>query len=270
MKPSRSSLIISTYNWPEALELCLKSVLQQSVLPGEVIIADDGSDKRTEELILQFRRSFPIPLKHIWHEDKGFRKTLILNKAVSITEGDYIIQIDGDVILDRNFMKDHQTVAEAGFFIRGTRGRFNAKATKELLSKGLKPRYFFSAGLTNRFNALRIPFIGHHISKKSASGRSVRGSNLAFWKEDFIRINGYNNDFCGWGHEDEELAWRFVNSGTHKKVVKLCAVQFHLHHKEASQENEPSQRNHINVIIEKRAKNCANGFAQVSINDNNP
>jgi len=103
----RISLVISTYNWPEALELVLKSVLKQELMPNEVIIADDGSSISTKKLITKFKDLFTVPLIHVWHEDNGFQKATILNKAIAESSGDYIVQVDGDCIIHHKFIKDH-------------------------------------------------------------------------------------------------------------------------------------------------------------------
>ncbi len=103
----KTSLLISTYNWPRALELCLKSVFYQIHMPDEILIADDGSTKDTKELIDSYRPLINVPIKHIWHEDQGFRKTLILNEAIRQGSHEYIIQTDGDIILHPNFIMDH-------------------------------------------------------------------------------------------------------------------------------------------------------------------
>ena len=95
---SKSSLIISTYNWPEALRLCLLSVLGQSVLPDEVIIADDGSTGQTADVVEAMRPLFPVKLIHVWQEDNGFQLSKIRNKAIAMSSCDYIIQVDGDLI----------------------------------------------------------------------------------------------------------------------------------------------------------------------------
>ena len=113
MKPfPKCSLVTPTYNWPEALELLLKSVLNQSVLPDEVIIADDGSKPDTKLLIDQYKKDFPIPLIHIWHEDKGNRKPRIMNKAIAKANYEYIIEIDGDIIMNRYFIQDHLDLSQ--------------------------------------------------------------------------------------------------------------------------------------------------------------
>ena len=121
------SIIIPTYNWPEALNLCLQSVLVQSILPGEIIIADDGSKQETSDLINNIKRKSPIPIIHVWQEDNGFRLAQIRNKAIAKSCKDYIIQIDGDVILHKDFIKDHIRFARKGSFVSGSRVLINEK-----------------------------------------------------------------------------------------------------------------------------------------------
>lgn len=259
-----TSLVISTYNWPDALKLCLQSIIYQTVLPDEVIIADDGSGLQTKALIAYFQERFPVRLMHVWHEDKGFRKTVILNKAIKEASGKYIIQIDGDVILNKNFIADHIFLAEKGCFVRGSRGMLTPQKTKQLIfnKKSVKLNCW-SAGILNRNNVFRSKRLAAIIAKRSLSSRSVRGSNLAFWKKDFEMVNGYNNNLLGWGHEDEELATRFTNKGIYKKVVKLAAVQYHLHHKEACRRSEPVHADFVLKIRKINTIYCTNGLNQI-------
>jgi glycosyltransferase involved in cell wall biosynthesis len=258
-----ASLIISTYNWVEALHCSLLSVARQKILPQEVIIADDGSDVRTRILINQIRADFPVPIVHVWQEDLGFRKSLILNKAIASSTGSYLILVDGDVVLHPSFVADHMAAAELGVFVRGTRARLTAVKTNTLLRNKKVDLHFYSPGVYHRLNALRMPAawgLGHRKEMKS---RSVRGSNMAFWKSDFLSVNGYNNDLCGWGHEDEELAARFINNNIEKKIVKLGAVQFHLHHDELPKQNEPLHRQIIENTLVTKDKRCLNGYENI-------
>lgn len=256
------TLIISTFNWPGALDLCLRSVLNQTILPNQIVIADDGSGVDTAHLIQHFQSIFTVPLTLVWHKDEGFRKTLILNKAIHQSLFDYIIQIDGDVILDRNFIADHLQVAEKGTFIRGTRGMLTQKKTQEILKHKNIEFNAFSSGISHRFNALRIPFLRHVFIKRQRSSDQVRGSNFAFWKSDFIKVNGYNNSISGWGHEDEELAARLINLGLMKKVVKLSAVQYHLYHSGTHRNSALKQRELINKIKADNIIYCNNGYIE--------
>ncbi|HXH99710.1 MAG TPA: glycosyltransferase family 2 protein [Sphingobacteriaceae bacterium] len=256
-----STLIISTYNWPAALDICLYSVQNQAVLPGEIIIADDGSGDETKSVIEKHQDLFKIPIKHIWHEDKGFRKSVILNKALIKSTNQYIIQIDGDVILDKNFVSDHLANAEHNTFIRGTRAMLSEHKTKKVIIERNITLSPFESGVGNWNNALRIPVLQWLGTRKEKSSRSVRGSNLSYWKDDFIRVNGYNNDLIGWGHEDEELAARFINNGNVKKIIKLSAVQYHLYHQGSSKNNEIDHALEVNRVINEGIKICKNGYS---------
>ena len=226
----RASLLISTYNWPQALDLVLKSVSFQSQLPLEVVIADDGSSIETKTLIDSYRQKLPIPIKHIWHEDKGFRKTIIMNQAVGQISGDYIIQIDGDIILHPRFIEDHIHEAKSGFFIKGSRGRLTkSKSAQVLKTKNIfiNP---FSPGVKSTINAIRYKAFSRFFYGEILETRNVKGCNFAVWKKDFIAVNGYNNALTGWGHEDIELAARLVNAGVKHKQLKMIAVCYHIYH----------------------------------------
>ncbi len=109
-----TALLISTYNWPQALDLVLRSLLQQTQLPDRVLIADDGSQEQTRLLIQQYAEKLQVPLDHIWHQDQGFRKAVILNKAIAQTPVDFIIQIDGDCIMHPEFVADYIKAARSG------------------------------------------------------------------------------------------------------------------------------------------------------------
>lgn len=258
-----TSLIVATYNWPEALNLCLLSIKNQKVLPAEVIIADDGSGQDTKLLIEKFQRNFPVPLIHIWHEDTGFRKSISLNTAIKNAKGNYIVQIDGDVILDKSFIKDHQSLAETDVFVRGTRAHIVQKMLPEIYSAEKISFNFLSRGIINRFNAIRLPLLAFIFERKLKDPSRVRGSNLAYWRSDFILVNGYNNELTGWGHEDEELAARFINNEKLKKAIKFKAIQFHLSHGEASRSNEQTHYEAVKKTIQRNIKACGNGIAQL-------
>ena len=152
--PLTASLLISTYNWPQALELCLLSALGQTVLPGEILIADDGSTEETKTLIQEIRKKTTVPIRHFWHEDTGFRKTIILNEAVRHSRFDYIIQTDGDILLHRRFIEEHLNNAKEGFYLRGSRTLIDEPTTKELIHTKSHHMSWLSKGIKNRFNAI--------------------------------------------------------------------------------------------------------------------
>jgi glycosyltransferase involved in cell wall biosynthesis len=235
MKTFSSSLIISTYNWPEALRLCLLSVKEQSVLPGEVIVADDGSTAQTAELIEAIRQTFPVKLIHIWQEDEGFRLSKIRNKAIAICSYDYVIQIDGDLLLHRHFIKDHLALRKRGTFVAGSRVLMNKQLSDKLVHLQKPSVDIFQSGLTNICNRFSIRWLSRYMADRYRNQDiyTLRGCNMAFWKEDLVRVNGYNEVFHAWGREDNEIAVRLLNSGLKKRAIKFGGVVFHIFHPEA-------------------------------------
>lgn len=263
MNPS-CSLIISTYNWPEALELVLLSVLKQNIMPNEIIIADDGSEIKTQNLIRDFQKKIPIALKHVWHEDLGFRKTLILNNAFREVRSEYIIQIDGDIILHPNFIADHLEFAENNCWVNGSRVLLDPTSTKRILKSKDVALSLFTKGITNHFNAVHSRLLRNLLfSSKHLDIKKVRGCNMAFWFSDFKKINGYNEDILGWGREDSEFAARLVNNNINKKNLKFGGIEFHLYHKEESR-NKLSVNDKIQEhTILNGVKVCENGYSKV-------
>ncbi|MFC7524890.1 glycosyltransferase family 2 protein [Parapedobacter sp. GCM10030251] len=246
------TLLISTYNWPEALDLVLRSTVRQSRQPDEVVIADDGSDERTAELIGNYAGRLPI--KHVWHEDKGFRKSIILNKAVREVSSSYIIEIDGDIILHRHFIKDHLKAAERGFFVQGSRAMIGERKSKQILESKQLDFYALSPGMHTRFNAIRFPLLSGLFKTNPQSSHNVKGCNLAFWLDDYKKINGYYNGFEGWGWEDYEFAERLINAGIMKKRLKWAAVGYHIFHPLSSRGNfEPNELIYRETVREKLA-----------------
>lgn len=263
---SSVSLIIATYNWPEALKLSLESISKQTIQPSEIIIADDGSDKETTKCIQEFAEKESIPIIHEWHEDKGFRKAIILNKAIIKASSPYIVQIDGDVILNKYFIEDHLSLAEKGCFIRGTRTILNPRDSQELLrEKRLSLITHIKLIFKQPTNALRLPtFFSKIITRREMSGEKVKGCNMSFWKEDLIMVNGYNNDLRGWGHEDEELSCRLVNFGLQKKIIKFAAITFHLYHRLLDRKDESKHNEALLSVNFKRQIISENGICEIS------
>lgn len=246
------SLIISTYNWPRALYLCLDSVMQQSVLPDEILIADDGSGMETRDVVRHFERISPVPVRHIWHEDRGFRVAAIRNKAIAASRCDYLIQIDGDLILQRNFIQDHIAFAKEGYYVAGSRGIITEALTRKVLSGEITSLSALSRGVRNSNNALRIP-IAAVLYRMLAPSRTPRSCNMALWRKDALRVNGYDESFEGWGYEDTELGLRLENSGIRQRLMKFSGIVFHLYHDKASRESCPAnEQRYMESIREHR------------------
>ncbi|WP_345949393.1 glycosyltransferase family 2 protein [Mucilaginibacter sp. PAMB04274] len=257
------AVLISTYNWPEALELVLLSLLHQTRMPDEILIADDGSRPETTVLIDHYRKLFTVPLKHAWQEDKGFRKCLILNKAVKLSEADYIIEIDGDIIVNPKFVADHERAARKGYFMQGSRTMLTEAKTKEILQTKQVNFHSLSQGLYSRFNAVRIPLLSMFFKPDPRSSWNVKGCNLAFWRADYIKINGYYNDFEGWGWEDYEFGARLINAGVLKKRLKMAAISYHIFHPWHDRGNFlPNELIYRKTVSEKLTY-CPSGYHEV-------
>jgi len=263
MKPG-VSLLISTYNWPEALEQCLESVKRQYIYPNEVIIADDGSSEETRILINRFKANFPVPLIHSWIEDNGFRAGKARNEALKAAKYEYIVQVDGDTILNKYFVYDHANFARKGSFIHGSRVLLNAVVTQRLFNHKIRSPSIFMEGTVNFFNGIRIPLLQKLFVAKKHSIVGIRGCNTSYWKEDAIRINGYNEEMTGWGREDSEFAARMVNIGLFRRKLRLGGVQFHIYHEERDRGRLNINDAILNNTIEKRLTSCEHGISTLS------
>ena len=225
------SLVITTYNSPEFLELVLKSILRQKRMPLEIIIADDGSGDATRDLINRYRLQFKVPLIHSWIEDRGFRVAKSRNMAIAKARGEYIVILDGDMVVGPHFIADHEALREKDYFVAGSRARLSESATARR-KKSLNPVFhFFSKGLSRRFVMLRIPWLKGWIRGREGLAHA-RSCHMAFWKADFIRVNGFEENFVGWGFEDSEFIQRLYNVGVKRRNAKLMAPAVHLYHPE--------------------------------------
>lgn len=266
MKPFPSStLIITTYNWVSALELVLLSVKNQSILPNEVIIADDGSTEETKALIATFQENFPTKLIHVWHEDKGFRLAEIRNKAICKATSDYIIQVDGDIILHQHFVKNHLQVAQENTFLTGSRVLLNDEVTKKAQAQKKTHFSWFSKGIKNRMNAVYFPLLRGFLTAPTTNIQkavtNVRGCNMSFWKKDLQFVNGYDESMTGWGREDSEISVRLVNAGKTKRRIKFGGIQFHQYHKESSRSGLNKNDEILAQTIQQKKTCCESGLS---------
>jgi len=254
------TLIITTYNWPEALLLVIKSIRYQSILPDEIIIADDGSNDKTKDLIANSNKKYGLNIIHSWQEDVGFRAARSRNNAIFKSSGDYIIIIDGDTILNTNFVRDHILSSEPGYFVQGSRVLLSKNKTKKILAEKKINFSFFSLGLKNRKNSIHSKLLSSIFSKKTKHIHGIKSCNMAFHKKDCIDINGFNNDFEGWGREDSEFVVRLINSGVKRKNIRFNAIQFHLWHNENSRISLVKNDAILDDAIINRNQWCNNGI----------
>ena len=240
MKPT-CSLIISTYNSPDRLRRCLQAVLRQRVMPTEVVIADDGSNDDTRQIVSEIAATTSIPIIHVWQPDNGFRLARIRNMAIGKAIGEYIICIDGDILVDKNFVHDHLCFARCGQFITGSRTLLMPAATQKYMDEPNAFPSFFSRFVAKRKYAFRC----YLFAKLYATMRRcttapyfyVTGCNMSFWKNDLLKVNGYNEAIQGWGREDTDIAVRLFNTGIKQCFLRFYAVVYHLHHLENNRDS---------------------------------
>lgn len=227
------SLIVSTYNWPKALSLCLDSIRRQTRMPDEVIIADDGSGEATKDLIARESKTFPCPLYHFWIPDMGFRKALAHNKALlTYCTGDYLVFIDQDIILDPRFIADHERIAQRGYFVCGGRSSLGKDVSRSLLDGENVHLGLDTPDLKRKINTIHAPWL-HFLTKYIYSWKPLygRGANMAMWTDDLKRVNGFDEAIMGYGGEDVDLFNRLLNSGVKKKYAQFCAIEYHIWHR---------------------------------------
>lgn len=256
----KTTLIITTYQRKDALELVFLSLLKLTELPDEIIIADDGSGPEIKTVIEIFAPKFSIPVKHCWQEDLGFRLAAIRNRAIAQSSYPYIIMIDGDMILSKNFVSDHKRYAWKGKFIQASRVLLNEPLTHQVLATKQMLFNFFTQGISNRKNAVQSTFLAKLFSYYNENKFRVRGANMSFWKEDLIAVNGFNEDFIGWGREDSEFVVRMQNRGIKKFHLKFAGHAYHLFHPENSRQMLSQNEKILHDAEAQGAIRCVNGL----------
>jgi len=238
--PSSIGVVISTYNAASFLRLTLAGYAKQNIQNFSLYIADDGSGPEIKEVIDTFKANTDIPIHHVWHNDRGYRRASIINQTISIVEEPYILLTDADCVPLPNLLATHLSVAKSATFIRGSRVMFNKTLTQSLcqLDEWNPNTSFFNwvkwrlSGKINRILPLLMPI---HCSKESQKLSGIRGCHFAFWRNDIININGFDASYEGWGREDSDIAARFFHAGIMRRNLYGMPV-LHLWHPEASRQ----------------------------------
>ena len=232
----RCSLLITTYNWKDALAVVLDSVRRQSRMPDEVIVADDGSRPDTRDMLVSRAADFPTALRHVWQEDTGFRAASSRNRAIAASRGDYVIAIDGDMVLHPHFLADHVAFSERGSFLQGGRIQATAAYTGRLLA-GTTPAFapWMPADFTaqhgdERRHAFRWPWLAQRKARSAHAGVTVMSCNMSFCRDDLLRVNGFDERMQGYGSEDLEIDLRLRNAGVRRRRLKFAGLAVHLLH----------------------------------------
>jgi glycosyltransferase involved in cell wall biosynthesis len=251
VKQYKASLIISTYNQPEWLEKVLWSCECQTELNFEIVIADDGSAKATKELIHNYKAKSKVDITHVWHEDNGFQKTIILNKAIEHTSSDYLIFTDGDCILRNDFIETHLNFREKGFFLSGGYFKLPMNISEDISKADIESQNCFdlnwlkSKGLKSSFKNNKISASGVKAKLLNAitpTTATWNGHNASGWKTDIIKVNGFD-ERMQYGGEDRELGERMFNLGLKAKQIRYSAICLHLDHARGYVQPEMIEKN---------------------------
>lgn len=256
------SVIVSTYNRTDALNAVLAGLAGQRDVDAadwEVIVADDGSGPATREVVESWQARFPCALRHVWHEDTGFRLAAIRNRSATQAQGEYLVFLDGDCIPFPDFAHHHLKLAEAGWFVAGNRVLLAEKFTRKLLGSrhpaapanwgALRWLLARVSGKSNR----AIPWLrlGLDSARKKRAQRwqVLKGCNIGVWKSDFVRVNGFDEAFSGWGHEDSDFAVRLIRAGIRLKDGRFAVPVLHLWHKENDRAQQPENWARLEVTL---------------------
>lgn len=235
----RVSVILSTYNQPEWLRKTLWGYAAQTYSDFEIVVADDGSGEETGRALAGAAARHPgLQLRHVWHPDRGFRKTMILNRAVLASRGEYLIFSDGDCIPRRDFVATHVRLAQPGRFLSGG-AVWLSRAVSEAITeadvaegRAFEGRWLRDAGFDPGRRRLRLLNGGpwpRVLDAITTTGATWNGHNASTWREAVDRTNGFDNDLA-YGGEDREFGQRLENLGLAGVRIRYRAVLVHLDH----------------------------------------
>ena len=261
-----SSIIVTTYNWPEALRLTLLSIAGQSSSPSEVIVADDGSGPETAKVVMEVLGQSTLNWCHVSHEHKGVRQSRIKNLAVSHSDYPYLMFVDQDTVLHPDFVADHLSMAQEGVFLQGKRSLLPDSYTKKILVDGrFRPPSPRLNGLGNRKNTLRSPVLGRLLARPKKFHTALRGCNLSMFKSDFLRVDGFDEAYDqSWGREDSDFCYRLFHAGVQMKFLWFMALQYHLYHGSTSNWDRERLDGELEKNLEETRTKAVKGFSQLS------
>jgi len=247
----RISVILSTYNAPRLLELVLHGYGRQDHSDFELVIADDGSTEETAQLIERLGRQLKLSTRHVWHEDSGFRKCTILNKAIEACDADYLVFSDGDCIPRRDFLSVHAERCEPGYFVSGGYFKLSREIseaiTTEDVTQGRATDVGFLRGRGLRWSPKNIrlsagPRLAPVLDSLTSTRPTWNGHNASGWREDILRANGFD-ERMKYGGEDRELGERLINSGIRARQIRHRAICVHLWHERGYVRSEEIEAN---------------------------
>jgi glycosyltransferase involved in cell wall biosynthesis len=251
------SVVVTTYQREDALDAVLRSLAGQTDQDFEVVVADDGSTAATAAVIDAWKGKVGRRLDRVWHEDRGFRAAEIRNRAILISRGAYCIFLDGDCIVRPDFVGTHRRLAEPGCFVTGNRILLSPELTARVLREGLMPESWSFGrwlaqrlcGRVNRLSALLHLPLGPLRRLRRHAWRGARSCNLAVWRSDLDRVDGFDADYSGWGKEDSDVIVRLLHAGVQRKDGVFATGVLHLWHPDAGRGRLAENERKLSDII---------------------
>lgn len=273
MKSPQISIILSTYNQPSWLEKALQGYEFQTFKDFEILIADDGSKDETRLLIENYKKKSKLKIKHIWHEDNGFQKTIILNKSIISSKSDYLLFSDGDCIPRSDFVEKHISQKEEKYFLSGGYFKLPLSISEIISPDDIKNQNCFDINWLKK-NGLNSSIKNYKLTARGCTEKLLNrltptkatwnGHNSSGWKKDILNVNGFD-ERMQYGGEDRELGERMLNLGIRSKQLRYSAVCVHLDHARGYVKQEMIEKNNI---IRKKVKQTKSVYTLHGIKKN--
>ncbi|QYF91759.1 glycosyltransferase family 2 protein [Massilia sp. PAMC28688] len=263
------SVIVSTYNRPDALAAVVEGLFTQTDRNFEILVVDDGSKDDTKACVAALKARSPVPLEHIWQPDDGFRLAMARNQGIKAARGDYTVFLDGDCVPQTDFVAQHRRLAQPGSMVTGSRILLGKEFTHAVLAEkrdlqslgALEKMSLRLNGGINKWLQLIVRFPDLGREQKKFSFRRIKGCNLGIWRRDLLAVNGFDESFTGWGHEDADIVLRLHNAGVTRKDGAFATEVFHLWHPEAKRDEASSNLRIVKRRVEDKTITAAKGVA---------
>jgi glycosyltransferase involved in cell wall biosynthesis len=262
-----SSVIVTTYNRPDALAAVLDGFVAQSAHEFELLVADDGSTADTGALVEAYAARAPFPIRHVWQEDRGFRAGAARNKALARAETSYVIFTDGDCVPPQDFVARHLGLRERGCFLAANRILLGPTFTARVLAERMPVHRFTAmrwlAAWARRDVNRALPLVrlpdGPFRKRRPQQWEGVKTCNFSAWREDLLKVNGFDEGYAGWGLEDSDLVIRLLHAGVRHKSARWAAPVFHLWHPDNDRRGLAENRRRLDEILASNRMRAANG-----------
>lgn len=260
------AVIMTTYETPSALDRVLAGYALQSRRPELVVVADDGSGEATREVVARHGAAGAYAVRHVWQRNEGYRRSRILNLGIAAAAeagADYIVLTDGDCLPHIDFVADHAALAEPGYWVQGKRAQIREAHAPQARPEDARAGLLWRRGwLWRGAYGVRWPLPLVWRQRSGPLRERALGSNMGLWRDDLLAINGFNEDFIGWGSEDRELTVRLHRLGRRKKFVIGRALQFHLDHPATSRARTADNGAVLARVRSEATTRCAAGLDQ--------